>query len=151
LPRTVENRESFLVSRLAVPLVTERRPRLLGLGQRDELLERKAQQVPEPDELAEPRDVRLGVVAMRPLGTRFGAAEQSQLLVVANRPRRDADLLGHFADAERARLGRAHAASSTGSRPVGTAAGVVASRSRWWYLPPRRSDATAAIRQATIA
>src|SRR5262249_53825297 len=90
LPRTVEHCDTFLVSPPAVPPIPERRPRLLGLGQRDELLERQAQQVPQPDELAEPRDVRLGVVAMRPFGTRFGAAEQSQLLVVANRPRRDA-------------------------------------------------------------
>src|SRR5437867_3401245 len=78
------------------------------------------------------------------------AAEQPELLVVADRPRRHADLLGDLADAQCPLFDcRAHAASSTGSSPLGAPAGTVASS--WWYLPPRRSDASAATRHAAMA
>jgi hypothetical protein len=60
--------------------------------------------------------------------------EASELFVVADRPRRDDDLLGDLSDSRCGLLDEAHPASSTGSRPVGAPAGTVAWP--WWYLPP---------------
>src|SRR5579884_2640693 len=151
--RLVDDAQALVVARRAGPAASQHRARLLGLGELDQLLEREAEQVAEPDQLLEPHDVGLGVVAVRSLRARAGRAQQPALLVVADRPRGDAHALGHLADAERPLLDRAphrvHAASSTGSSPVGAAAGEVAAS--WWYLPPRSSDATAATRHAAIA
>src|SRR5262249_28282933 len=59
-----------------------------------------------------------------------------ELHVIADSPRRHAEQVGRLADAVGALV---HADSSAGSATV----------SRKWYFPPRASEATAAIRQAT--
>src|SRR5689334_1654035 len=82
LRRTLEDRDTLLVGRVAVPLVAQRRASLFGLGQSDELLERQAEQVAEPDELAQPGDVGLRVVAVSALAARGTTCEQAKLLVV---------------------------------------------------------------------
>ena len=81
-----------------LPPVPQTRPRVFGLGELDQLLERQAEQIAEPDQLLQARDVRIAVepvCALRPLVV---AAEQSKLFVVPNRARCDPDPFGHFAD-----------------------------------------------------
>src|SRR5581483_9178449 len=78
LDRAVDDRDPLLVCRVAVPLVAQRCARLLGLGERDQLLERQPEQVTQADQLAQPRDVGVGVLAMRALAARVAPAEQAE-------------------------------------------------------------------------
>ena len=86
----------------------------LGVEQHRELVEREAEQVAEPDDLAHALDVGLAVGAVLALGAVVGAGEQADLLVVADRPRRRAGELGDLSDPERLGCCRAHAATFSG-------------------------------------
>src|SRR4051794_207407 len=71
----------------AAELLADRRARILGRHQLAQLLQRYAEQVLEAPDLAQPFDVRLAVLAMRPRPPLTGRLEQPDLLVVADRPR----------------------------------------------------------------
>src|SRR5581483_7562889 len=85
----------------------EHRPFLLGLDELLQLVEREVEQVAEALELRQALDVCFVVEAMRSLRP-LAAGQEADLLVVADRARRDADALRHLADAD-------HAAASSGS------------------------------------
>ena len=146
----VEDGCLFCVAAGVCPLVAQALAGFFGLGERDDFLEGKAEEVAEPEHLLEPDDVGLAVEALCALGVLDAGCEQSELLVVADRPRRDSDLLRNLADPEGSILRlRGHAASSTDPGLFGAPAAMVSST--WWYLPPRRSEAPAATRHAAIA
>ncbi len=92
--------------------------RALGLEQLRELLERQPEQITEAKDLPDAVDVGLRVAAVLALRARVPAAEQADLLVVADRPRRRAGELGELADPQRPLGGRAHAPAPCGSTTV---------------------------------
>jgi transposase InsO family protein len=141
--RLLDDAKPLLVARILLPATSQRGPRLLRLGELDELLERQAEQVAQADQLLEAADVRLGIRPVRTLVASAARAEQPELLVVTDRARRDADALRHFTDPERG-VDRAHAAASTSN-------GSIATASTCTYFPPRMSEAAAATTHATIA
>ena len=74
----------------------------LGLEQLRQLLERQAEQIAQADDLPDPLDVGLGVErGACPRARSAPRAEQPDLLVVADRPRRGAGQLGDLADPQR--------------------------------------------------
>src|SRR5581483_7340814 len=146
--RLADDARAFVVARRVHPAIAERGARLARLGEGGQLLEREAEEVTQAQQLDEPGHVGLAVEAVGPLRARRRCAEQAELLVVADRARRYADAFGDFADPEGGAGGSAaHIASSARAGSVGeTSAGVVTTASRWWYLPPRSAEATAATR-----
>ncbi len=148
--RRADDLRPFVVGRIARPLIAQSSAGLFGLGELDEFLEREAEQVAQSDQALQANDVRLAVEAMRALAPPGSRTQQPELLVVADRARRHADLFGHLTDPERALLHmRGHATSASMASRTAWSTGRFSST--WWYLPPRSSDATAATRQATIA
>src|SRR3954467_13456588 len=89
-------------------------PRLLGLDEALQLLERDPEQVAQPDQLLQARHLGLAERAVTALLEPGRRRQQADLLVVADRPRRRADELGDLADPIGA-LGD-HAASLVGPR-----------------------------------
>ena len=85
----------------AVPARPQALAGLLDLDHLDQLLEREPEQVAQAHHLAQAGDIALGVEAMAALGPIGVAAQQSDLLVVADRARGDADGARHLADAVR--------------------------------------------------
>src|SRR3954469_3900503 len=96
------------LGRAAVPLADEG-PRLLGLDEPAELVEREVEQLLELEDLAQPLDVGLGVAAVLAVGALLGARQQGDLLVVAHGSHGGLGALGPLADAHGP---VAHAASS---------------------------------------
>ena len=83
---------------------------LLGLGELDQLLEREPEQVAQAHDLAQASDVGLGVEPVAALGPVRAPAEQTELLVVADRAGGGADQARDLADAvRRPTLARARA------------------------------------------
>src|SRR5581483_2206456 len=108
----------------------------LGLEQLRELLEREPEQVAQTNDLPDPIDVGLRVVAVLALRALGPLAEQPDLLVVADRPRSHACELGDLADADRpVRSGR--------HRDL-AASGAPASASRSASPPPGSPEAATA-------
>ena len=147
--RRVDDPRPLGVARVIVPLAAQHLPRLLDLGEREQLLEREAEQVAEPEELPQARDVGLAIEAMRAFRARRRRAEQSELLVVADRASRDADALGDLADPVVALL--SYVLTPPPLDRLDACRARRRAGSTWWYLPPRSSEATAATRQRAIA
>src|SRR3954452_4305579 len=108
-------------------LAPQRRPRLLGLDQLLELLERDAEKLAQAQQLAQALDVLVAVGAVPAALARLRGRQEPDLLVVADRAWRGARQLCELADAE----GRIH---------DGTAS-AVAERAVTWR--GRMSDTTA--------
>src|SRR5690349_5055585 len=106
-----------------LPALAQNGARLLRLEQPLQLLERDPEQVAQPDQLAQARDLGLAVRAVAPLLEAGRRRQQADLLVVADRPRRRPDELGDLADPVRplgdhaARSGRWDGRSSDTSAP----------------------------------
>ena len=81
-----------------LPLAPQRGAGALGGDQLAELLERDAEQLAQPEQLAEPLDVLLAVGAVGAGLALLLGGEQPDLLVVADRPRRGPGELGDVAD-----------------------------------------------------
>src|SRR5204863_1489854 len=120
----------------ALELFADGRPRLLGGDQLAQLVERHPEQLLEPQDLAQPLDVGLRVLAMRARRPPAGRLEQPDLLVVADRPRRGAHELGDVADAHQSPY------------PTATAASARAVRGRSSDTPAPTSDVAASTHSA---
>jgi hypothetical protein len=105
--RRVEDAQPLRVRLRRVELPAQSGARLFRLDELTQVVERQVEQVAQPRQLREPLDVLLPVQPVRALRA-CAAAEQADLLVVADRARRDADPLGNLADAD-------HAATSSTS------------------------------------
>src|SRR3954447_15515545 len=97
--RLVEDHPSaVLVHVTGVPLRPQRSASVLCLDQRLQLVERDAEQLLELQHLAQALDVGLVVGAVRAMLAVVRALQQPDLLVVADRARRGADLARYVAD-----------------------------------------------------
>src|SRR5438105_5144638 len=115
--RRLDDAEPLGVRLRCLKALAQRRTRLFGFEKLLELVEGEVEQVAQPLELADALDVGVGVETVRALAP-FAALEQADLLVVADRARRDAGELRELADPDHA------TASRTGSRSaVRTCAG----------------------------
>src|SRR5207248_10510608 len=97
----LEDAEPLGVRLRHLEALAQRGARLFRLEQLLELVEREVEQVAQPRQLADALDVDVGVQAVRAF-LPVAALQQADLLVVANRPRRDARALRELADADHA-------------------------------------------------
>src|SRR5205085_5457791 len=84
-----------------VVAAADRGPRLLGLDELLQLVERDVEQIAQPLQLEQALDVVVVVDALRALAP-LPAGEEADFLVVADRPRRRADALRDLADPDHA-------------------------------------------------
>src|SRR5689334_12601929 len=99
-----------------VPLVAQRRARVLRLDDLAQLLERQAEQLLEPQRVAQPLHVLLGVGAVLAGLALARRAEEADLLVVADRARCRADRPGDLADAHQAATASGSGSASASGR-----------------------------------
>ena len=111
LPQTQEHSEELNafpgISRLP-ELLLEAEPCLIGVEKLGDLGEGETQDLPQVLDLAQAADIVVVEEAIRPLSSR-DRVDQTEFLVVANRPRSEADLVGNNADGPQAvKHGRVH-------------------------------------------
>src|SRR5581483_8913640 len=100
--RRVEQAQPLRRRLRLVELPANRGPRLLRLDELLQVVEREVEQVAQPGELGQPLDVAVAVGAMLALLPLRGAGEQTDLLVVADRARRQARAFGNLTDTDHA-------------------------------------------------